>query len=88
MSHALSGYVLKGFCPHKKLVNACHFADKKLKFLFISQFEQFVFRNGGVLWRPQLLQQKLMKLNIGKIYWENKMEQYRVTREQLNITQL
>jgi hypothetical protein len=29
-----------------------------------------------------------MALNIGKIYWENKMEQYRVTREQLEITQL
>ena len=63
-------------------------ADKKLKFLFISSFESFVFRNGGVLWRAQLLQQKFMALNIGKIYWENKIEQYRVTSEQLEITQL
>lgn len=59
--------------------------DKKLKFQFIKNFEDFVNQNPGALWQPQLLQQKLMKANIGKTYWDNKIEQYRVMRVKMDI---
>jgi hypothetical protein len=59
--------------------------DKKLKFQFIDNFELFVKRNPGALWKPQALQLKLMEFNLGKRYWDNKLEQYRVMREDLGI---
>jgi hypothetical protein len=59
--------------------------DKKLKFQFIKNFEQFFERNPGALWKPQLLQQKIMKANLGAPYWEKKIEQYRVIRENMGI---
>ncbi len=59
--------------------------DKKLKFQFIKNFEAFIHQNSGALWQPQLLQQQLMKANLGKVYWENKIEQFRVVRENMGI---
>jgi hypothetical protein len=61
-------------------------ADKKLTFQFIKHFENFIKQNPGALWQPQLLQQKLMKANLGKTYWDNKIEQYRVIRQQMGIS--
>mmetsp|Transcript_1317 Transcript_1317/g.1387 ORF Transcript_1317/g.1387 Transcript_1317/m.1387 type:complete len:1578 (-) Transcript_1317:176-4909(-) len=61
------------------------FHDKKLKFQFIKNFEDFVEKNPGSLWKPQLLQQKLMKANLGVTYWEKKIEQYRITRENMGV---
>lgn len=61
------------------------FHDKKLKYQFIKNFEDFVQKNPGSLWKPQLLQIKLMKANLGVSYWEKKVEQYRVIRENLGI---
>jgi len=59
--------------------------DKKLKFQFISNFEQFTKQNPGVLWKPQALQQQLMEHNLGKRYWNDKLEQFRLVRENLGI---
>jgi hypothetical protein len=56
-----------------------------LKSQFIKNFEQFVESNPGSLWKPQLLQLKLMKANLGVPYWERKVEYYRVVRENLGI---
>ena len=53
--------------------------------MFVGNFKEFVAVNPGVLWQAQALQRKLMKLNLGIHYWENKMEQYRVIREKLGI---
>lgn len=62
-----------------------HYLDKKLKFQFIKNFDDFINQNPGALWKPQLLQQKLKKANLGINYWEKKMEQYRLIRENLGI---
>jgi hypothetical protein len=59
--------------------------DKKLKHQFIANFNDFVAQNPGALWQPQLLQQRLKKYNLGIQYWDKKMEQYRVIRENLGI---
>ncbi len=56
-----------------------------MKFQFIKNFEDFVEKNPGSLWKPQLLQQKLMKANLGVTYWEKKIEQYRITRENMGV---
>jgi len=61
------------------------FHDKKLKYQFVTHFEQFVKQNPGALWKPQELQQQFMEFNLGKRYWNNKLEQYRVIRENLGI---
>jgi hypothetical protein len=46
---------------------------------------RFTTSHPGVLWQLQNLQQALMKANLGKVYWEKKMEQYRVIREKFGI---
>ena len=61
------------------------FYDKKLNHLFIKQFVEFTYNYPGVLWQPQLLQEKLRAFNLGKAYWAEKMEQYRVIREDMGI---
>lgn len=59
--------------------------DKRLRYQFVKNFQEFVTSNPGVLWMPQKLQQKLIDINLGKVYWAKKMEQYRVVRENLGI---
>lgn len=59
--------------------------DQKLKYMFVPQFLEFIAANPGALWQPQLLQQRLKKANMGLNYWDKKMEQYRVIRENLGI---
>lgn len=59
--------------------------DRKLQFQFIGNFEDFIFQNPGALWQPQLLQQCLKKYNLGIKYWDKKMEQFRVIRENMGI---
>jgi hypothetical protein len=61
------------------------FYNKTLGYMFIGNFKDFVAVNPGVLWQAQALQRKLMKSNLGIKYWENKMEQYRIVRQQLGI---
>jgi hypothetical protein len=56
-----------------------------LQFQFIGNFEDFIFQNPGALWQPQLLQQCLKKYNLGIKYWDKKMEQFRVIRENMGI---
>lgn len=61
------------------------YADRKLRNQFIANFSDFLHQNPGVLWVPQLLQQKLKMANLGIHYWDKKMEQYRVIRENLGV---
>jgi hypothetical protein len=61
------------------------FFDPKLKLFFFNNFEAFIKKNPSALWQASLLQRKFMQFNLGADYWDNKIEQYRVTREKLGI---
>ena len=61
------------------------FLDRKLNNFFIGNFEKFLHKNPGALWQAQALQKKFMQYNIGPRYWEDKMEQFRLTREDLGV---
>ena len=61
------------------------FYDPKLKLFFIGNFKKFLLKNPSALWQASLLQRKFMEFNLGTDYWDNKIEQYRVTREKLGI---
>jgi len=62
--------------------------DPKLKFMFLTNFQAFMTNNPSALWQATLLQRQMMKANLGVAYWENKMEQFRLIREELGIKQL
>ena len=62
-----------------------HFHDKKLKFMFLTHWLAFVKVNPSTLWQVQLLQRKFMQDNLGVLYWENKIEQFRIVRQDLEI---
>lgn len=55
--------------------------------MFFNNFQSFINSNPSALWQAQLLQRKLAKVNLGAAYWDKKMEQFRLVREQLGITQ-
>jgi hypothetical protein len=60
-------------------------ADRKLNYFFIGSFENFLHKNPGALWQAQAMQRKFMQHNLGILYWEKKMEQFRVIRADLGI---
>jgi len=62
-----------------------NFCDIKLGALFVTGFENFVKSNPSSLWQAQDLQRRLMKINIGEEYWDNKMEQFRVLRKEIGV---
>ena len=70
-----------------KIIQINNFLDKKLKFMFFNNFYSFITSNPSALWQAQLLQRKFAKANLGTGYWDKKMEQFRLVREQLGITQ-
>lgn len=61
------------------------YVDRRLGYLFIANFEEFLKKNPAALWQAQALQRKFMQFNIGIAYWEKKMEQFRVIREELGV---
>ncbi len=61
------------------------FVDPKLKYMFIKNFQEFISRNPSALWTSAQLQRKLMEFNLGTLYWDNKVEQFRVMRLEMGV---
>jgi hypothetical protein len=67
------------------LVTRLYITDKKLKLMFLAGFSSFVASNPSSLWQAQALQRVFMHHNLGHVYWESKMEQFRQMRLELGV---
>lgn len=62
-----------------------NYSDPRLNTMFPGGFERFVLSNPSTLWQAQDLQRRLMSINIGEVYWDNKIEQFRVMRKEIGV---
>eukprot|EP01035_Chromulina_nebulosa_P022004 gene22004-28486_t len=62
-----------------------NFQHKQLGYFFLEDFEKFVLKNPTTIFRAQELQRFFMRLNLGEAYWEKKMNQFRIIREDMGI---
>lgn len=61
------------------------FKDPKLDALFLAGFDDFVCKNPSSTWQVEYLQRLIMEANLGTAYWEKKMEQFRITRADMEL---
>ena len=59
--------------------------DPRLKSLFLDGFELMCLKNQPMLWQAQSLQRTFMKFNLGDGYWDMKMNQFKLVREEMGI---
>ena len=62
-----------------------NYYDKRLKMIFCAQFDKFSAQFPQSLWVAQEMQKKIKTFNLGEMFWEGKMNKYRIVREQAGI---
>ena len=61
------------------------FYDRRLNGVLYTSFERFVRCNPVLLWVPQKMQEAFRKHNLGREFWDRKMEQFRLVRKELGV---
>jgi hypothetical protein len=61
------------------------FMNPSLNAIFLPEYEAFTDENPSTLWMVQLLQTKIMEKNLGRSYWDDKVEQFMLTRKDIGV---
>ena len=62
-----------------------NFMNPALNAIFLPEYEAFTDENPSTLWMVQLLQKKIMEKNLGRSYWDDKVEQFMLMRKDIGV---